>query len=160
MFIWDHSFKKKKYIYINATNVGFDKWGKIFSNWKLFIICRWSSELLRGDDQIISWLFKMKIHPCSTNLVFGFCSVFFFLSIWAFLSFFTFPMTKMLDSLVAKLFPVLSLTWTTSKEPGWRSLLVITPIRPKLAPPVTMHKFAEETKSNLYLTFTLNGWKK
>lgn len=50
----------------------------------------------------------------------------------------TLPMTKMLESLVAKLFPVLSLTCTTSKEPGCFSLLVITPIRPKLAPPVTM----------------------
>lgn len=54
--------------------------------------------------------------------------------------FLTLPMTKMLESLVAKLLPVLSLTCTTSKEPGWRSLLVITPIRPKLAPPVTMHR--------------------
>lgn len=52
----------------------------------------------------------------------------------------TLPMTKMLESLVAKLLPVLSLTCTTSKEPGWRSLLVMTPIRPKLAPPVTMHR--------------------
>lgn len=51
----------------------------------------------------------------------------------------TLPMTKMLESLVAKLLPVLSFTCTTSKEPGCLSRLVMTPIRPKLAPPVTMH---------------------
>lgn len=55
-------------------------------------------------------------------------------------------MTKMLESLVAKLLPVLSLTCTTSKEPGCLSRLVMTPIRPKLAPPVTMHRLPTHRK--------------
>lgn len=59
----------------------------------------------------------------------------------------TLPITKMLESLVAKLLPVLSFTCTTSKEPGCLSRLVMTPIRPKLAPPVTMHRLPTHRKS-------------
>lgn len=65
----------------------------------------------------------------------------------------TLPMTKMFTSLVAKLLPVLSLTCTTSKEPGCLSLLMIVPIRPKLAPPVTMHMAPIYTEERDYL-----GW--
>ena len=52
----------------------------------------------------------------------------------------TLPITKMFESRVAKLLPFASFTWTTSKEPGCLSRFVITPILPRLAPPVTMHR--------------------
>lgn len=43
--------------------------------------------------------------------------------------------------LVAKVCPAASLIWTMSKEPGCLSLLVITPTRPKLRPPVSIQRF-------------------
>ena len=54
----------------------------------------------------------------------------------------------MLESWVVKLLPLAPFTWTTLKEPGSLSLLVITPILPRLAPPshhaqVTSIKFDE-----------------
>lgn len=119
----------------------------------------WSSVLLRGIGQVFSLGDQnQEYHHCSRSLsvlpdslnVKSFCTS-------ALISkrepsglvrfcVLTLPIMKMLVSLVAKLLPVLSLTCTTSNEPGWRSLLVITPIRPKLAPPVTIHKLPKRKR--------------
>ena len=48
------------------------------------------------------------------------------------------PKMKTLDNRVAKVCPVLSLTWTISKDPGWWSRCMTVPTRPKLWPPVIM----------------------
>ena len=54
------------------------------------------------------------------------------------------PITKLLESWTAKLLPLASFTWATSKEPGCLSLSVIIATLPKLAPPqVASVKFDE-----------------
>ena len=50
------------------------------------------------------------------------------------------PIMKMFESQVAKLLPLASFTWTTSKEPECLFRLVITTVLFRLAPPVTMHR--------------------
>lgn len=41
---------------------------------------------------------------------------------------------------MANVCPWESLMWTMSKDPGCRSLLTTVPTRPKLRPPVIMHR--------------------
>lgn len=53
---------------------------------------------------------------------------------------------------VANVWPLASLMWTISKEPGCFSRLITVPTRPKLRPPVIMHKLPD---SNLMVSVIL-----
>lgn len=48
------------------------------------------------------------------------------------------------------MWPTASLIWTISKDPGWRSRLTTVPTRPKLRPPVIMHRFPAKKTTRLY----------
>lgn len=61
--------------------------------------------------------------------------------------------------LVAKVCPWESLMCTMSKDPGWRSLLTTVPTRPKLRPPVIMHRFPESNlMESMILLVAISSW--
>ena len=61
-------------------------------------------------------------------------------------------MMKTYPILVAKVWPLASLTWTMSKDPGCLSLDMMVPTLPVFLPPVTMHRLPE---SNLIVSWIL-----